>query len=189
MKRILMITVALALLAIVAFVPASSAAPEYEARVKDPSVPLTIVGASYAVGDRIIIAVKVTNTGTKTFGSDVGCVVMVSPNPVEPGDYVYWGWTLVGMTPGRSLAFSGPEGGLPLNYTGTYEVLVTVLWDSDASGTYDYPSEVISNEATDTFTVGTDAGYSATVEIMNISAAALGGLAALGGGLLGVRFF
>lgn len=193
MKRILMIAVAIALPALVALValaPASSAAPGYEARVEDPVAPLTMLGTNYPVNTKITITVRATNTGTAVFGPDVCLMVMVAPNPVEPGsEYIYWGWILNGMYPNQTIDLTGPDPALPLNYAGTFQVIVVVMKDWDADGLFTYPDEVISNEATDTFTVGDPEDYAASVEIVSIQAAVLAGFGALAGGLAGVRFF
>lgn len=189
---ILMIVVALALpalMALVAIAPAS-AAPVYEGRVEDPTAPLTMLGANYPVGTSITITVRVTNTGTAYWGPDVALFVFVTPNPEEPAaEYVYWGWILTGIYPGQTYDLTGPDPALQLNYAGTFEVKVVVLRDSNADGLFTYPDEMISNEATDTFTVGTAGDYSASVEIVSIQAAVLGAFGAIAGGLAGLRFF
>ncbi len=187
MKRILMITVALALLALVAVVPTSSAAPEYEARVEDPSVPLTIVGTSYDVGSSIKITIRVANTGAALFGYDVGAVIFIIPDPIEGAEYVGFSVSLSGMKPGEYATLVTPA--IKLNFAGDYLVTAGVYKDWNGDRVWTDPDELISNRVEQTFTVGSASDYAATVEIVSIEAAALGGLAALGGGLLGVRFF
>jgi len=168
--------------------PVGGASPEYAAEVEIPRLPLTILGTEYEVNKKIYITSRVTNTGTVTFGTDVGHAVYVFPNPTEAGPWVAWSWGLYGLEPTKYIDLKGPKDGLPLNIPGKYTVISTVMVDFDGDGVWEYPYENIAVD-TDTFTVTPPVPYEAKVEILSIQAAMIGAFGALIGLLVGTRIW